>query len=318
MTQRPPAIRAQRLRRTFGDLVAVDELSLEVPAGTIFGFLGPNGAGKTTTIRLLLGLLEPTAGRAEVVGLDVGERGNDVRRRVGVLLEYSGLYERLSAYDNLEFYGRLWHMPAPARRARIDQLLEHFGLAGRGDDVVGSWSRGMRQKLGLARALLHEPEVLFLDEPTAGLDPVAAAALREDLERLVHQEERTVFLTTHNLDEAQRLCQGLAVIDHGRVLAVGPPEQIRAGQGRPGLVVTGSGLGEDVQTRLRARPEVAAVRGGDRRLVIELHEATSAAPLVRLLVESGADIEEVQKSSPTLEEAFLHLLKADERQTEPL
>jgi ABC-2 type transport system ATP-binding protein len=313
----PVAIRAHGLRKQFGDLVAVDNLSLEVPAGTIFGFLGPNGAGKTTTIRLLLGLLEPTTGRAEVAGVDVARDGAEVRRRVGVLLEYSGLYERLSAYDNLEFYARLWHMPAPARRSRIDELLRHFGLADRGDDVVGSWSRGMRQKLGLARALLHQPEVLFLDEPTAGLDPVAAVALREDLERLTHEEDRTVFLTTHNLDEAQRLCQGLAVIDRGRVLAVGDPESLRAGQGRPGLVVTGSGLSDDVQTRLRARPEVASVHGRDHRLEIELHEASSSAPLVRLLVEAGADIEEVEKTTPTLEEAFLHLLNAENEQSQP-
>jgi ABC-2 type transport system ATP-binding protein len=313
----PVAIRARGLRKQFGDLVAVDNLSLDVPAGTIFGFLGPNGAGKTTTIRLLLGLLEPTAGRAEVAGMDVAQRGTDVRRRVGVLLEYSGLYERLSAYDNLEFYARLWRIPLAARRARIDELLQHFGLADRRGDVVGSWSRGMRQKLGLARSLLHEPDVLFLDEPTAGLDPVAAVALREDLERLTHEEDRTVFLTTHNLDEAQRLCEGLAVIDRGRVLATGDPESLRAGQGRPGLVVTGSGLADDVQARLRARPEVASVHGGDHRLEIELHEASSSAPLVRLLVEGGAAIEEVQKTTPTLEEAFLRLLHADEQQAQP-
>jgi ABC-2 type transport system ATP-binding protein len=158
--------------------------------------------------------------------------------------------------------------------------------------------------------------VLFLDEPTAGLDPVAAVALREDLERLTHEEDRTVFLTTHNLDEAQRLCQGLAVIDRGRVLATGDPESLRAGQGRPGLVVTGSALGDDLQARVRARPEVASVHGGEHRLEIELHEATSSAPLVRLLVEGGADIEEVQKTTPTLEEAFLRLLHADEQQAQ--
>jgi ABC-2 type transport system ATP-binding protein len=306
-----PAIRAQGLRREFGDLVAVDGLNLEVPSRTIFGFLGPNGAGKTTTIRLLLGLVEPTAGTAQVAGIDVAEHPAEARRRVGVLLEYPGLYERLSAQDNLEFHARLWHMPPTARRSRIDHLLDHFGLSARRNDVVGSWSRGMRQKLGLARAMLHEPEVLFLDEPTAGLDPVAAVGLRDDLERLADDEGTTVFLTTHNLDEADRLCKGIAVIDRGRLLAVGDPQQLRARQGRPGIVVTGRGLDDQVQARLRARPEVTAVQGSDQRLVIELAEASPSAPLVRVLVDAGADVEEVHKTTPTLEEAFLRLLAAE-------
>jgi ABC-2 type transport system ATP-binding protein len=184
--------------------------------------VSPNGSGKTTTIRLLLGLLEPTAGRAEVLGFDVGKRAGSVRERAGALLEHTGLYERLSAVDNLEYYGRIARMSAADRTARIQELLTHFGLWERRTETVGSWSRGMKQKLAVARALLHRPSLVFLDEPTASLDPVASAALRDDLARLVAREGITVFLTTHNLAEAERLHRGRG--QGGRLLAVGRPD----------------------------------------------------------------------------------------------
>ena len=193
------AIRSSGLTRDFGALRAVDSLSIEVPAGIVFGFLGPNGSGKTTTIRLLLGLLEPSAGRAEVLGHDVAREAAAIREKSGALLEHPGLYERMSAEDNLDFYGRVWRMPATSRRARIQELMTHLGLWDRRRELVGKWSRGMKQKLAVARTLLHRPALVFLDEPTAGLDPVAAAALRDDLSRIVAAEGATVFLTTHNL-----------------------------------------------------------------------------------------------------------------------
>src|SRR5215467_13411015 len=179
------AIRTTGLTRAFGNVRAVDALTLEVPSGIIFGFLGANGAGKTTSINLLLGLLEPTAGRAEVLGFDTRRQGSAIRERTGALLEYSGLYERLSAEDNLDFYGRVWHLSTAERQERIKQLLTHVGLYERRHERVGTWSRGMKQKLAITRVLLHRPALIFLDEPTAGLDPVAAAGLRDDLERLV-------------------------------------------------------------------------------------------------------------------------------------
>lgn len=168
------AIRTVNLSRDFGNVQAVDNLSLEVPRGIVFGFLGANGSGKTTTIRLLLGLLEPTSGRAEVFGFDTRLQANEIRRRTGALLEHPGLYERLSAEDNLEFYGRVWRLPTARRRSRIKELLSNLGLWQRRHESVGSWSRGMKQKLAVARAMLHCPPLIFLDEPTNGLDPVAA------------------------------------------------------------------------------------------------------------------------------------------------
>jgi len=166
-----PAIRAEKLTRVFGAVRALDGLDLEVPPGIVFGFLGPNGAGKTTTIRLLLGLLEPSGGRAAVLGLDTRSGADGIRDRSGALLEHHGLYERLSAEDNLAFYARAWRLSGDARRRRIRELLESLGLWERRAEPVGRWSRGMKQKLAVARALLHRPSLLFLDEPTAGLDP---------------------------------------------------------------------------------------------------------------------------------------------------
>ncbi len=218
------------LRRDFGERRAIDDLTICVRAGTVFGLLGPNGAGKTSTIRMLLGLLEPTSGSARVFGLDTQREGAAIREKCGALLEHAGLYERLSAEDNLEFYGRVFRAPAAERRARIEELLRNMGLWDRRRETVATWSRGMKQKLAIARAMLHRPQLLFLDEPTAGLDPIAAGALRDDLASLVSREHVTVFLTTHNLAEAERLCESVAVLKDGKLLATGTPREVRDGR----------------------------------------------------------------------------------------
>ena len=305
------AIRTTGLSRHFGPVKAVDGLSLEVPAGTVFGFLGPNGSGKTTTIRLLLGLLEPTHGRAEVLGFDTLTQGDEVRARTGALLEHSGLYERLSAADNLEFYGRVWRLPAAERKARARELLTHMGLWERRGEQVGTWSRGMKQKLAVARALLHRPALIFLDEPTAGLDPVAAAALREDLAALVSREGVTVFLTTHNLAEAEKLCAQVGVIRQGRLLAVGSPDELRARTGGPRAEVVGHGFSEELLARLRARPEVVAAEVQNSHLIIELRSDADMAALVSFLVGAGAQVEEVRRGKASLEEVFLTLMEEE-------
>jgi ABC-2 type transport system ATP-binding protein len=310
MTQ-PYAIRTSNLRRDFGSARAVDELSLEVAAGTVFGFLGPNGAGKTTTIRLLLGLLEPTDGYAEVLGFDTRTQADSVRAKCGALLEYNGLYERVSAEDNLEFYGRVWRMSRADRRARIKDLLTEMGLYERRKEAVGTWSRGMKQKLAVARTLFHRPELVFLDEPTAGLDPVAAAALRDDLASLAAREGVTIFLTTHNLAEAEKLCQRVGVINKGRLLAVGTLDELRAQNEAPCLEIAGSGFGEGILSSLRGRPGVRGVTLENGILSVELQSGVPAAPLVRLLVESRAEVEEVHKSKASLEDLFLTLVEEE-------
>jgi len=305
------AIRTENLSRDFGSVKAVDGLLMEVPSGIIFGFLGPNASGKTTTINLLLGLLEPTSGRAEVLGFDTRTQTSEIRTRSGALLEYPGLYEQMSAEDNLEFYGRVWKMGAAERQARVKELLAHFGLWERRRESVEKWSRGMKQKLATARALLHRPSLVFLDEPTAGLDVVAAASLRDDLAGLTAREGVTVFLTTHNMVEAERLCRLVAVIRQGRLLAVGHPDELRAHTDSPHVEVAGSGFNEHVLGLLRARPEVSAVEVQDRRLSIQLRQEMDVAPLVSLMVSAGVQVEEVRKGKASLEEVFLTLMEEE-------
>jgi ABC-2 type transport system ATP-binding protein len=305
------AIQTDGLTRSFGSVRAVDDLTLQVEAGTIFGFLGPNGSGKTTTIRLLLGLLEPERGSALVLGYDTRTQSDQIRARTGALLEHPGLYERLSAEDNLQFYARVWNLPSQSRQARIKELLTHLGLWERHGEQVGNWSRGMKQKLAVARAMLHRPDVIFLDEPTAGLDPVASAALRQDLSTLAAQEGVTVFLTTHNLPEAEALCDRVGVIRQGRLLAVDSPSALRSRTGGRQVEVTGGGFSTDLLETLRLQPGVAGAEARNGNLLISLRGDSPVAPLVRLMVESGCDIEEVRKGAASLEEAFLALMERE-------
>jgi len=305
------AIRIENLTRDFETVRAVDGLSLEVPAGIIFGFLGPNGAGKTTTINLLLGLLEPTSGRAEVLGNDTRTQADEVRTHTGALLEHPGVYEQLSAEDNLEFYGRVYQMPTAERQARIKELLTHAGVWERRKERVGTWSKGMKQKLALARAMLHRPPLVFLDEPTAGLDVVAAAAVRDDLESLAAREGVTVFLTTHNMAEAERLCAQVAVIREGKLVAIGHPDKLRARSGGPRVEIVGRGFNEHALQLLRARPEVAAAEMHNQHLEIDLHGEADTAPLVSLLVGAGVAVEEVRRGKASLEEVFLTLMEEE-------
>ncbi|MGI5876215.1 MAG: ABC transporter ATP-binding protein [Dethiobacteria bacterium] len=303
------AIVTEQLSRHFGNLQALDRLTLEVPAGMIFGFLGPNGAGKTTTIRLLLGLLEPTSGSASVLGYDIQTQSGSIREQVGVLLEHDGLYTRLSAYDNLNYFGEIYQLPPGERRLRIHRLLKHLELWDYRYKQAGTFSKGMRQKLALARALLHQPALLFLDEPTSGLDAVSAIALREDLLDLARQGGVTVFLTTHNLAEAEKICDRVAVIHRGRLVTEGKPAEIAEQVNQPCLEIAGSGFTQEMVAALRKLPLVEKVTPTDKGLHIYLKEQDSNAELIRLLVNYGAKIEEVRFKRTNLEEAFVSLMK---------
>ena len=310
------AINTENLSRNFGPIVALENLSIQVPVGSMFGFLGPNGAGKTTTMRLLLGLLSPTGGTAQVLSHDIQQEAGEIRNQCGALLEHNGIYERLSAENNLEFYGRVWRIPAADRSARIKDLLTNLGLWERRDEPVGKWSRGMKQKLAMARALFHRPKLLFLDEPTAGLDPAAAARLRDDLEKLVEFEGVTVFLNTHNLAEAERLCQQIGIIRAGKLVGYGSPSELRIRAGKPQLVVTGTNFSDKVITEIETRPGVVSVDRHNRRLSIHLEEVIDTAPIVSLLVAAGAQVEEVTKSQSSLEEVFLTLINEEQDEEE--
>jgi ABC-2 type transport system ATP-binding protein len=223
------AIQAHRLCRDYNGLRALDSLSFAVETGEIFGFLGPNGAGKTTTIRVLTGQLRPTSGVAQVAGCDVVEERHRLKPRIGVVFECQNLYERLSARDNLVFFARLYGVS----KERVDRVLDQVGLTGRARDRIKEYSNGMRQRLLIARALLHEPEILFLDEPTRGLDPNLARDLRSIIAGLA-QQGVTVFLTTHYMEEADQLCDRVAIVDQGRIVALDTPARLKAVHGEEG------------------------------------------------------------------------------------
>lgn len=302
------AIQTNQLTRSFGSLKAVDRLTLEIPRGTVFGFLGPNGSGKTTTIRLLLGLLDADQGSAQVLGFDTKGQPDEVRVRSGALLEHHGLYERLSAAENLDYYGRIWRMSKADREKRIRELLEPLDLFDRRTEPIGRWSRGMKQKLAVARTLMHRPELVFLDEPTAGLDPVASSTLRDDLSKLVAQEGVTIFLTTHNLAEAEKLCNQVGVINHGQLLAVGSPSDLRSKTSAPRLYVTGQGITPQVVEAMKSHALVKKMHSQNGKLVMDLNDLTRSHEIVAQLVKAGVQIDEVRKEKADPEEVFLQLV----------
>ena len=302
-------IQAEQLTRHFGRLKAVDAISFAVEQGEVFGVLGPNGAGKTTTVRLLNGVLAPSAGRAWVLGLDPSTQGCEVRRHTGVLTETPSLYERLSARDNLLLFGALYGVPEAALPERVGQLLEFFGLAERADDKVGGFSKGMKQRLALSRALVHEPQLLFLDEPTAGLDPEAARHVTALIERLSHEAGRTVFLCTHNLTEAQRLCDRVAVMDQGRLLALGRPSQL-AHELWGGLWVDIELQAAPSQTLLdglRSVGGVTDVASEDARLAVEVRADHLVPDVVAEVAHRGGRIRRVNPREHSLEEIYFEL-----------
>ncbi len=302
------AIQTEGLTRRFGVRTAVDNLSLHIPRGTIFGYLGPNGAGKTTTVRLLLGLLRPDAGWARIMGLPPSPQA---RRQIGVLLDRDGLYDNLSACDNLGFYGEIHHVPPRARRRRIEALLRFSELWERRDELVGGWSKGMRQRLALARALVADPPLLILDEPTAGLDPASQKAVRDLVVSLAADRQRTIFLCTHNLAEVERICSLVGLIRDGRLLLQEDPRALRARMSRPEIVVTASGLSEAAVAAVQRLPAVQeVVRQGDE-LRVGLREPEASEAVVAALVGEGTGIREVQRATRSLEDIYLELMAGE-------
>jgi ABC-2 type transport system ATP-binding protein len=228
-------IRAQNLLKKFGDFTAVKDISFEVRRGEIFAFLGPNGAGKTTTIKMLTTLLRPTSGKAELDGLDPVTHHNEARRNFGIVFQDPSLDAELTAWENMDFHGVLYHVPRRERHERIEHLLKLFELWERRKSPVQQFSGGMRRRLEIARSLLHTPKILFLDEPTLGLDPQTRNQLWTQVRQLNEAEKITVFLTTHYMEEAERVAQRIAIIDHGRIIAQGAPDELKAQTGTSSL-----------------------------------------------------------------------------------
>jgi ABC-2 type transport system ATP-binding protein len=300
-------IETEGLTRAFGQHLAVDSLTLSIQAGSVFGFLGPNGAGKTTTVRMLAALIAPTTGVASVAGHRLGADNQAIRRTVGILTETPGLYDRLSAEQNLVFFAQLYDVPLGRATAQTERYLRMLGLWERRDDRVGGFSKGMRQKLAIARALLHEPAVVFLDEPTAGLDPEAARTVRDFVKQL-RAEGRTIFLTTHNLPEADELCDLIGIF-RTRLLRLDTPANLRAGLFGRGTLVRLAGDTAAAAAAARALPFVRDVAVRDSALSIALDDPDAQNPtLVRALVAKGAQIQYVEPLAHSLEEVYLELV----------
>ena len=306
-------LRAEGLTKRFGRLVAVDRLDLEVREGEVFGFLGPNGAGKTTTLRLFCALIAPSAGTAEIAGLRLGRDDARIRGQVGILTEQPGLYERQSAEENLRFFAALYGLSRVVADERTERYLRLLGLWERRGDAVATFSRGMKQKVAIARAALHEPRIVFLDEPTTGLDPDAAKTVRAFIDD-IRSEGRTVFLCTHNLDEADRLCDRIAFFRH-RVLRLDTPAALRAELYGHSTVfqLAPRPRAEDLE-RVRAVEGVRSAETEDGSIVVASDDPLVTNPeVIRALLDGGAQLTYVTDRRVPLEDVYLRIVEGVER-----
>jgi ABC-2 type transport system ATP-binding protein len=302
----------KNLTKLFGEFVAVNRLNLEIQEGEIFALLGPNGAGKTTTIRMLAAILPPSVGTATIDGFDIKEDSMAVRATVGILSENPSLYERLTARDNLTFFARLYDVPKDQITTRIVALGELFDLTGRLDEKVGTFSKGMKQKLAIARALIHDPKILFLDEPTSALSPEAAKVIRDLLIDLAKDRSRTICICTHNLFDAERLCDRVGIINHGKILALGSPAEIsQAYSGPPEIRIQLKNLTNHLLEMLTKLTGVISVnRQQKNELKINVEDHQEITPLVvKKLVQEEAEILKVEVSHASLEDAYLRLME---------
>ncbi len=303
-------IDTKNLTRTFGNLTAIDNVTLHVNKGEVFGFLGPNGAGKTTTVRMLCCLIGKTSGEATIGGYSIGNEVDclQIRKMVGLLPENVGLYDNLSAYQNLDFYGQLYEVPEDKRKQNIERLLKLLGIWERREDAVGTFSKGTKQKIAIARALIHEPQVLFLDEPTANLDPEASKTVRDFILDL-KKEKTTIFLNTHNLAEAERLCDRIAILK-GKLVAVDSPRNLERSLYNRKTIVHLESVPDAVLAAVQRLSAVKAARASDNKLILDMDDPERDNPeVVRAIVEAGGNIQYVTELRSTLEDVYLKLIK---------
>jgi len=303
-------IETENLTRKFGELTAVENLTLKVDEGEVFGFLGPNAAGKTTTIRMLCCLIAKTSGNARIANLNVDNPQDclEIRKIVGVLPENVGLYDSLSAYKNLDFYGKLYEVSPQRRQENIKRLLSLLGIWERRDDLVGTFSKGTKQKIAIARALIHDPKLLFLDEPTANLDPEASKTVRDfilDLKR----EKRTIFINTHNLDEAERLCDRIGILKT-KLLTIGAPGSLERDVQTRKTVVHLQRVDDQIIAAAKKLRVVKDARTVDNKIVLDVDDPERDNPeIIRALIEAGGNIQFVTELRSTLEDVYLKMIR---------
>ncbi|MBI5014566.1 MAG: ATP-binding cassette domain-containing protein [Deltaproteobacteria bacterium] len=312
------AVETREIAKRFGELWAVDRVTIRVDTGEFFGFLGPNGAGKSTLIRMLTTLHRPTSGTASVAGWDVVREPASVRRAIGVVPQNLSSDLDLTARENIDIYGKFYDVPRKARRDRTAALLERVGLTAKADDLVATYSGGMRRRLDIARALIHRPSVLFLDEPTSGLDPQSRRVVWEMLQGLMAEDGLTIFLTTHYMEEAETLCSRVAIIDHGSVIALGTPDELkRALPGNDTVGLTVGGSEEAALEAVQAEPYVRKAARDGRSLKCYVDNGAEGAPLLlQLLDRLGITVESVAIHRLSLEDVFIHHTGRDLREEE--
>ena len=311
-----PVIEAENLTKRFGDVVAVDHINLEVYEGEIFGFLGPNGAGKTTTIKMLTTLLRPTKGKARVCGYDVEKEPDKVRKSIGIVFQDPSLDDQLTARENLDFHARLYGLSKKERKERIEKVLEMVGLSSRADELVKRYSGGMKRRLEIARGLMHNPKVLFLDEPTLGLDAQTRRAIWEYIRELNRREKVTIFLTTHYMEEADYLCDRVAIIDHGKILIVDTPNNLKNLIGRDVITVRCSDY-ERLRRRLAEEDWIRDIKVHNGDLEIYVERGEEKIPLImKISEELKTTINSITLRKPSLEDVYLHLTGRTIREAE--
>lgn len=303
------AISLENVKKNLGSREILRGISFSVGVGDIFGYLGPNGAGKTTTIRILLGLLRADSGRLDVLGSDINL--SETRRKIGFVLDPDGLYFNMTAEENLEYFARIYHMDNASDR--ITKLLQAVGLGDRAKDRAGTYSKGMKQRLALARAMVHNPDVLILDEPTAGVDPSGQIEIRQILLDIAHKENKTVFLSSHNLDEVQRICNRIALIDRGEIKLYGELESLRKGMGSGTVEIETAGdIPEPFLAELRSMSKFGLIEQKGRILVFSPLEGTGVSDIVSLFSGKGVRIEKALRKEASLEEMYAAILKEAE------
>lgn len=300
------AISIENVKKTLGNREVLKGISFSVEMGDIFGYLGPNGAGKTTTIRILLGLLQANSGKLDILGKDINL--SETRRKIGFILDSDGLYDSMTAEENLVYYSKIYGLLKAGER--IDELLGMMDLGDRAKDRVSTYSRGMRQRLALARAMVHNPEVLVLDEPTAGVDPSGQIEIRQIMLNIAHKENKTIFLSSHNLDEVQRICNRIALIDRGEIKLYGELESLRQKMGRDVVVIeTVQYIPESLLAELKSLPHLGLKEKKERTLIFSPQKGTEISDIISFLAGRGVKIEEAAKKEASLEEMYSTILK---------